>query len=95
VLGFVAALLAGAMLVVYIAVMQSQGDRPLLWVVAMLVCGAVLAVYGALVSSDRGRAPLLAAAVLLLPLGFLAIFSIGFPILIAGALALIAALRKP
>jgi hypothetical protein len=89
-----AALLAVAMTWVYVRVMHDQGDRPLVWVQVILIGSAVLATYGASLAAVRRRAALVAAGVGLVVLGFLAILSIGLPILVAGALALASSARS-
>ncbi len=81
------------MTVIYIWVMRQQGDRPLVWVLTVLLGGACLSGYGAMNNSQHRRAALLIAGVLLTILGILAILSIGYPILAAGILCLIAGAR--
>jgi hypothetical protein len=92
-LAALAAAVAVVMAAVYVGVMLQQGDRPLLWVVALLASGAGLAAYGAGRTHRRRRAALLVSGALLTGLGVLAILSIGFPIVLAGALCLVAAAR--
>ncbi|MGN6574827.1 MAG: hypothetical protein ACTHKG_03995 [Nocardioides sp.] len=87
-----AAVLAAAMAVVYVRLTGEQGDAPLWWVPAVLLVGAGGAVYGS-VSTGVRRTTALAAGVLLFLLGVLAILTIGLPILLSGALCLVAALR--
>ena len=89
-----AAVLAVAMAVVYVRLMAQQGDRPLWWVLAVLLAGAGAAAYGALATGVRRTTALVGAGVVLFALGVLAILSIGLPILLAGALSLVAALRR-
>jgi drug/metabolite transporter (DMT)-like permease len=89
-----AAVLAVAMAVVYVRLMDAQGDRPLWWVLAVLLVGAGGAVYGSIATGVRRTTALIGAGVLLFLLGVLAILSIGLPILLAGALSLLAALRS-
>ena len=89
-----ASMVALAMLVAYLAVMSSQEDDPAVWAVVVLVLGAFGAAYGAVVSAPYRRAALVVAAVMLLGLGLLAILSIGLPILLAGGLCLVAAMRE-
>jgi hypothetical protein len=89
-----ASMVALAMLVAYLAVINSQDEAPAAWAVAVLVLGASGAAYGAVVRAPYRRAALVAAAVVLLGLGLLAILSIGLPILLAGALCLVAATRQ-
>jgi len=83
-----AALVAGVMTGVYILLMQRQGDQPLPWVLGVLCAGALLATYAAPVQAARRRAALMIAGVGLVALGLLAMLTIGFPIVIAGTLAL-------
>jgi hypothetical protein len=92
-LALAAAVLAVAMAVVYARLMDEQGDRPLWWVLAVLLVGAGGAVYGAVTTGVRRTTALVASGVLLFLLGVLAILTIGLPILLAGALCLVAALR--
>ncbi|MEU5723656.1 hypothetical protein [Micromonospora sp. NPDC047738] len=89
-----AALIAVLMLGLYLGVMRQQGDQPLAWVVTALALAAVLAGYGAFYAAPRRGWALAASGVLLGALGLLAILSIGLPILIAGGLALVAAVRS-
>jgi hypothetical protein len=89
-----AAVLAVAMAVVYARLMAEQGDRPLWWVLAVLLIGAGGAVYGSVAGGLRRTTVLVGAGVLLFLLGVLAILTIGLPILLAGALCLVAALRS-
>ncbi len=89
-----AAVLALAMAVVYVRLMAEQGDRPLAWVLAVLLAGAGGAGYGAVVTGVRRTTALVLAGALLVALGVLAVFTIGLPILAAGALSLLAALRR-
>jgi hypothetical protein len=85
------AAIALTMLVIYLVLIDRQGDRPAVWFVAALAAGVLLAVYGAM----RGRrAALIAAGVLLVALGLAGILSIGLPIIVAGALAIVAAGRR-
>ncbi|MGD8202429.1 hypothetical protein ACQE98_17445 [Ornithinimicrobium sp. W1679] len=88
-----ATVLAVVMLVVYLVVMREQGDQPAMWAVVLLVLGAA-AGYGAVRSAPYRRAALLAAACGLTALGVLAILTIGLPILFAGVLCLVAAVRQ-
>lgn len=86
--------LALAMLVVYLSVIRQEDDQPAAWAVAALVLGAGAAGYGAVRTAPGRRAALLLAGLGLVVLGVLAILSIGLPILFAGALCLVAALRQ-
>ena len=88
-----AALLAVVMLVVYLAILRQQDGEPALWAIAALVLGAVGAGYGSVKNAQHRRAALVAAGLVLLALGGLAILTIGLPILMAGGLCLVAAVR--
>ena len=63
------------------------------WFVAGLAAAAFLSVYGVARAAPRRALALLASGVVMTVLGFLAILSIGLPILGAGVLALVAAAR--
>ncbi|HSS67836.1 MAG TPA: hypothetical protein VLK34_04750 [Nocardioidaceae bacterium] len=89
-----AAAVAVTMAIVYVQVMRGQDDEPLAWVLIVLGASAVLAAYGARMSAPHRQVVLIAAGVVLLLLGVLAIFSIGLPILVAGVLALVASTRE-
>jgi len=97
------ALVAGAitlgMDVVYVLILQSQGEgdlhraRPQL-IATSLAASAAVALGGWLVREPRLRLALLAAAAFtLLAWGFLAILSIGLPVFVAGVLLLVSASR--
>jgi hypothetical protein len=93
-IAMLAAAIALAMIIVYIAVANSQDNEPLAWVVLLLALGSVLAAYGSWRDAPRRKFTLTVAAAGLLALGVLAILTIGVPILVAGALALWAAQRE-
>ncbi|MCU7726920.1 hypothetical protein ODJ79_24605 [Actinoplanes sp. KI2] len=78
---------------VYLWLIHEQGNSPAIWFVAGLAVAALLALYGALPTAPARRPALIAAGVLLLGLGLAAILTIGFPIVLAGLLAIIAAAR--
>lgn len=82
-----------AMLMVYLWIMSIESDQPAYWFVAALIVGTVGAGYGAPADSPNRLAALLAAGVVLVATGLLAILSIGLPILVAGVLCLVAAAR--
>jgi hypothetical protein len=86
--------LALVMLIVYLRIMGEQQDDPAPWVVGALIVGAAAAGYGAVGNPPYRRASLVCAGVLLMALGVLAILSIGLPILVAGAMCLLASLRQ-
>jgi hypothetical protein len=94
-LALFAAVIAAAVAWVYVGLMQTQDDRPLVWVLAVLGGAAVTAAACASTRTPYRRTALCITGSVLLLLGVLAIFSIGLPILVAGALALLSALRQP
>lgn len=90
-----ASVLAFTLLVVYLWVIRQQQDEPpAVWAVAALVVGAAAAGVGAVVAFPYRRASLAGAALLLILLGLLAILTIGLPILLSGALYLVAGWRS-
>jgi hypothetical protein len=92
----VLALVMGAL---YGAILVSEGDDELAAVLpfVVLIGGAgVAAVAGSLLRDAKLRASLLwPAAVVLTGVGVLAILSIGLPLLVAGVLSAVAAVRRP
>lgn len=92
-LALFAAVIALAVAVLYLFLVSTEGSSPAAWAVAVLVIGGVGAAYAVRVRSPYRRVALLVGAVCLLPLGYLAIFSIGLPLLLAGSLCAAAALR--
>lgn len=89
-----AAVLAVVMLFVYLMVIRQQDGQPAEWAAAILVLGAAGAAYGAFRNAPYRRAALLSAACGLAALGLLGILTIGLPILVAGVLCLVAAVRQ-
>jgi len=90
----VGAVLALVMVVGYLAIMRQESDRPVAWFLAALILGAAAAGYGTITAAPYRGAALLLAGVVLAAVGVLAILSIGFPILLAGALCLVSAARS-
>lgn len=88
-----ASVLALVMLVVYVSVIREQGGEVAPWAVVVLVAGAAGAAYGSVRASPHRWAVLVAAGVLLVALGVLALLTIGLPILLAGLLCLVSAGR--
>lgn len=88
-----AAVLALVMFVVYLVVIGLQEGERADWFVVALLVGAASSGYGAVLTAPYRRPFLMFAAVILMVMGFLAMFSIGLPIFIAGAFCLGAALR--
>jgi hypothetical protein len=93
------ALLLGAWLIItgvavaYVAVMRAQRDRPELWVIAALTMSLALGIGGGVSGGSRRRTLLTICGIVLLMLGALSILSVGAPLLLAGALAIAAAVR--
>jgi hypothetical protein len=79
------------MIVVYLWLINQQGDRPAVWFPAGLAVAALLAAYGSARRARWRRPALIVSGVLLLALGLLGILSIGLPVVVAGALAIVAA----
>ncbi len=94
-LAAIACAISAAMGVVYVLVIRAQGDSsPAWWVLAMLGVAAVLTGVAAARRTPRRSVLLLTAGCLLVPLGILGILTIGVPILVAGALAILAGARS-
>src|SRR4051812_30883924 len=78
---------------VYLWLVHHDGNSPAVWFVSGLVVAALLAGYGALRTAHGRRPALIASGVLQLGLGLAGILTIGFPIILGGLLAIIAAGR--
>jgi hypothetical protein len=85
--------LALAMALMYLVLVFQEDGDPADWAVAILVGSGVGAGYSASRQASHRRFVLWLCAVGLIALGYLAILTIGLPILLAGALCLAAALR--
>jgi hypothetical protein len=88
---------AGGTTLLYLAIIRSQGDQSVAsvtpWAVTFLIC-AILGVVASYLESPRSRSLLFAASAgTMLGVGFLAIFSIGILLILAGVLFAIAASR--
>ncbi len=91
-----AAALALLVLVGYLVLVNrpEQSGDPAWWFVVVLVLGAAGASYGAVTSAPRRTWVLLGTSILMMGSGFLAILSVGLPVLLGGALCQIAAVRS-
>jgi len=89
----VAAVLALLMNGFYLWLIHQQGNSPAIWFVAALAVATLLAGYGALRAAPGRRPALIASGVLMLGLGLVGILSIGLPIVLAGVLAIVGAVR--
>ena len=92
-LALTAAGLAAVMVAVYLAAIRQQSGQPATWFLAALILGAALAAYGARIGSSYRLGVLLLAGIVLVMLGMLGILSIGLPILVAGLLCFVSAVR--
>ncbi|WP_430791822.1 hypothetical protein [Actinoplanes sp. G11-F43] len=88
-----AATITAVMTVLYLTLLNQEGDGPAAWFVTGLAAAGLLAGYGIARATPSRRAALIAAGVLLLALGLLSLLSIGLPIIAAGVLALVATTR--
>jgi hypothetical protein len=88
-----ASVLGGVMLAVYVSVTRQQEGDPATWVVAALILGVTAAGYGSVAAVPYRRPSLVLGGLVLVALGLLAILTLGLPILAAGALCLVAAVR--
>ena len=82
------------MAVLYVRIIHSQGNDPLPWVLVALGLATVLAFYASTPLASRSPLAMAVAAGLLIIMGVLGIFSIGFPLLVAGAVATAVAARR-
>ena len=85
------AAIALIMIVVYLWLINQQGNQPAAWFPAGLAVAALLAAYGSARRARWRRPALIASGVLLLALGLLGILSVGAPVVAAGVLAIVAA----
>lgn len=92
-LAAIAAMIALIMIGLYIGLISQQGGQVAAWFIAGLAAAALLSIYGVARAAPRRGLALAVSGVLMAVLGFLSILSIGFPILGAGVLALVAAAR--
>lgn len=88
-----AAAVAAGVLGAYVTIMREQGDRPVVWFVAASGVGIALAAYGAVRSNPRRITALVGSGLVLMALGVLGLLTIGLPLVLAGCLALVAAIR--
>lgn len=72
----------------YLRLLDSQGDSPRVWFLSGMILAAVLAAYAAFRSVHRRAEAIAISGLVLFVFGILSLFSIGFPILIAGVIAI-------
>ena len=94
-LAAIAAVIALIMIGLYLGLIAQQGGKVAVWYLAGLALAALLAIYGVARAAPMRVPVLVVSGVMMVVLGFLGILSIGLPILVAGALALLAAARSP
>jgi hypothetical protein len=88
-----AAVIALIMIGLYIGLISQQGGPVAAWFLVGLAGAALLSIYGVARAAPRRGLALAVSGVVMTVLGLLSILSIGFPILGAGVLALVAAAR--
>jgi hypothetical protein len=79
--------LVGAIVAVYLVIMSQEGDTPVWWFMGGLVVALILLLYALWPAAPHRRQSVVAAAIVLFPLGVLGAASIGLPLLLAAGLA--------
>ena len=74
---------------------SNQGGPAAAWFIGGVSAAGLLAAYGSARAAPRRALALTVAGTILTALGLVGIASVGLPILLAGVLALIAAVRTP
>jgi hypothetical protein len=92
-LALAASLIALTMTALYLLLVLSEGGDPTVWAVVALVGSGLGAAYASSRRSRGRRAVLVLCAVALGGLGYLAILSVGMPLLLAAALCVAAVVR--
>ncbi|GAA0909219.1 hypothetical protein [Virgisporangium aurantiacum] len=92
-LAAIAAATAVIMIVLYVGLIRQQGGHAAAWFIGGLAAAALLSIYGVARAAPGRRSALAVSGVMMVVLGLLGILSIGFPILGAGVMALVAAAR--
>jgi hypothetical protein len=92
-LAAIAAVIALIMIGLYIGLISQEGSQLAAWFLAGLAAAALLSIYGVARAAPRRGLALAVSGLVMTVLGFVSILSIGFPILVAGVLALVAAAR--
>ena len=88
-----ASVLTAAITTLYVYLVLAQGSRPSWWALTILVVCVAASGYAVRPKAPRRRAALVVSAIGLLGLGYIALFSIGLPLLLCGALCVAAAVR--
>jgi uncharacterized membrane protein (UPF0136 family) len=92
-LAVIPAVVAIAMIGGYVALIIQQRGQVAYWFIAAMVTAAVLLIYGVPRTAPHRVPTLAVAGALMTLLGLVSILSIGCPILLAGAIAIVAAVR--
>lgn len=90
----IAAVIALVMIGLYLGLIRQQGGQVAVWFVVGLAAAALLSIYGVVRTAPRRGLALAVSGVVMMVLGFLSLLTIGFPILVAGVVALLAAARS-
>ena len=94
-LSLAAAALAFLVTAFYVFLVLSEGNRPSWYAVLVLSLAVLGATYSVPLEARGRRAVLGVAAVLLFLLGFVALFTIGLPLVLAAVLCVLGAFRTP
>jgi hypothetical protein len=92
-LAAIPAAIALIMIGLYIGLIGQQGGQVAAWFILGLATATLLSIYGVARAAPRRGLALAVSGVVMTVLGLVSILSIGFPILGAGVLALVAAAR--
>ena len=90
-----AAVLVFAVVLMYLVLVALQGARPTLWAVALLTAAGSGAIYASRRTSWGRRSVAGLCGFVLIFLGYLTLFSIGIPLVLAATLCIVAALKSP
>ncbi|QWZ10302.1 hypothetical protein KRR39_11595 [Nocardioides panacis] len=88
-----ASVLTAAITALYVYLVLAQGSRPSWWALTILVVCVAASGYAVRPKAPRRRVALVVSAIGLFGLGYIALFSIGLPLLLCGTLCVVAAVR--
>jgi hypothetical protein len=89
----VASLITISVAIVYVWLIQQQGDQPALWLLGGMVLCVLFSAYGTVGTAPHRAWALAASATILIVFGVLAVASIGLPMLVAAIFAELAMVR--